>query len=370
MEKFMSRQRIDASELTLLKKLGQGQFGEVWLAEYQPSKNSEQKSNQQLKPSRTTKNSQTNSRIEVALKMRKATKTNHQSTLVNADCFFQEAVMLNYLRHPNIILSYGLCMNYKGLPPILVLEYMNGGNCLDYVKANRSHLTNGDLAQICRNVINGCAHLAKVKVIHKDIGARNVLVRKSIQTRKPEVAKLTDFGLAQDLGKKDTVHADTGNQCIVHMVSSAPECFDGKFSSQSDVWAFGIFVWELYSLIDVDDPIPYSKVIPKSLATILSFLKNGGMVDDPKSAPLDVCIWIHQCLALEPSDRPTFGQLNSAWKSIGKRSENDNKPLSLGAGSEGEQERSAQTAAEPADYLVIEEAECIDHESVYSENID
>lgn len=301
--RILRDQQIDATQISLVRKIGSGQFGEVWLSKLKNNKNQY---------------------IDVAVKI---LKQNDGAVPLNSDSFLQETILLNFLRHRNIIKEIGVCLNFKDTlnktGPVLVFEYMNGGSASDYIKSENTHLTDSDIISIFIDVCRAGEHLCKLGVIHRDIGARNILIKKNERNGKPIIAKLTDFGLAKDVGKGLGVyHVTNPDRAVFHMRYTAPEGFRGKFSNQSDVWSFGIFMWEVYTLMETgpddsqisESPIPYPEL--ETDQDILIALENGMRLEKPKTAPLALYEIMKQCWEKDPKSRPTFFQLIIRFEDI------------------------------------------------------
>ena len=116
------------------------------------------------------------------------------------------------------------------------------GDALRYVKKRKAEMSSKQLLLWCRQIAEGMAYLSELKdgdkLVHRDLAARNILVKN------PNHVKIADFGLAQMVNKKPEFIDDTGGRMPLKWL--AIECIQrGLYSHKSDVWSFGVTIWEL-----------------------------------------------------------------------------------------------------------------------------
>ncbi|XP_061655200.1 fibroblast growth factor receptor 1-like isoform X5 [Phyllopteryx taeniolatus] len=281
------RWELPRERLTLGKPLGEGCFGQVALAEVVGL--------DKERPACVT---------EVAVKTVKADAG--EKDLM--DLVSEMEMMKMVGRHKNIINLIGACT--RDGPLYVVVEYASRGNLREHLRARRppdseywGRSAEGppggvdlqELVSAAYQVGRGMAYLASKKCVHRDLAARNVLVTHDL------VMKIADFGLARDVHHVDYYKKTTNGPLPVKWM--APEAlFDRVYTHQSDVWSFGILLWEIFTL----GASPYPGVPVEDL---FKLLKEGHRLDKPYASTQQLYVMMRDCWHDVPSRRPTFPTL-------------------------------------------------------------
>uniref|UniRef100_A0A2K6DYC6 Fibroblast growth factor receptor n=1 Tax=Macaca nemestrina TaxID=9545 RepID=A0A2K6DYC6_MACNE len=278
---------LSRARLTLGKPLGEGCFGQVVMAEAIG-----------IDKDRAAKP------VTVAVKMLKDDATDKDLS----DLVSEMEMMKMIGKHKNIINLLGACT--QGGPLYVLVEYAAKGNLREFLRARRppgldysfdtckppeEQLTFKDLVSCAYQVARGMEYLASQKCIHRDLAARNVLVTED------NVMKIADFGLARDVHNLDYYKKTTNGRLPVKWM--APEAlFDRVYTHQSDVWSFGVLLWEIFTL----GGSPYPGIPVEEL---FKLLKEGHRMDKPANCTHDLYMIMRECWHAAPSQRPTFKQL-------------------------------------------------------------
>ncbi|XP_076804091.1 activated CDC42 kinase 1-like isoform X2 [Clavelina lepadiformis] len=257
---------ISEKELTLQEKIGDGSFGVVRKGEWTP-------------PSGAT--------IKVAVKCLKRDMLNDTSVF---DDFVKEVNTMHMLDHPNLIRLYGIVISS---PMKMVTELASLGSLLDYLRKFDRHVI-FTLCEYAVQIAIGMAYLEHKHFIHRDLAARNILLSSK------ERVKIGDFGLMRALDTHDD-HYVMREQRKVPFAWCAPESLKMRqFSHASDVWMFGITLWEMFTY-GQEPWLSYNG------AQILHKIeKEGERLSQPDNCPDSMYLIMRNCWKLRPSDRPTF----------------------------------------------------------------
>ncbi|XP_057387173.1 fibroblast growth factor receptor 2 isoform X12 [Balaenoptera acutorostrata] len=274
-------------KLTLGKPLGEGCFGQVVMAEAVGI--------DKEKPKEA---------VTVAVKMLKDDATEKDLS----DLVSEMEMMKMIGKHKNIINLLGACT--QDGPLYVIVEYASKGNLREYLRVRRppgmeysydinrvpeEQMTFKDLVSCTYQLARGMEYLASQKCIHRDLAARNVLVTEN------NVMKIADFGLARDINNIDYYKKTTNGRLPVKWM--APEAlFDRVYTHQSDVWSFGVLMWEIFTL----GGSPYPGIPVEEL---FKLLKEGHRMDKPANCTNELYMMMRDCWHAVPSQRPTFKQL-------------------------------------------------------------
>ncbi|KAF4017826.1 hypothetical protein G4228_009515 [Cervus hanglu yarkandensis] len=217
--------------------------------------------------------------------------------------FLQEARILKQYSHPNIVRLIGVCTQKQ--PIYIVMELVQGGDFLTFLRTEGARLRVKTLLQMVGDAAAGMEYLESKCCIHRDLAARNCLVTEK------NVLKISDFGMSRE--EADGIYAASGGLRQVPVKWTAPEALNyGRYSSESDVWSFGILLWETFSL----GASPYPNL---SNQQTREFVEKGGRLPCPELCPDAVFRLMEHCWAYEPGQRPTFSIIYQELQSIRKR---------------------------------------------------
>ncbi|KAM6954381.1 tyrosine-protein kinase FRK [Aplochiton taeniatus] len=258
---------IERSSVKLLNKLGAGQFGEVYEGLW-------------------------NDTTAVAVKTLKA------GTMDPRD-FLMEAQIMKKLRHAKLIQLYAVCTLEE--PIYIITELMKNGSLLEYLQKDKgTKLRMSDQIEMAAQVAAGMAYLELQNYIHRDLAARNVLVGEN------NICKVADFGLARvfQMESENVYEAKEGSKFPVKW--TAPEAInDSKFTIKSDVWSFGILLYEIVTFGQMPYPTLTNYQVVQRLPT-------GYRMACPPCCPKVMYEIMQDCWKENDFERPTFETLQ--WK--------------------------------------------------------
>ncbi|KAL0965852.1 hypothetical protein UPYG_G00286590 [Umbra pygmaea] len=277
--------QFEERHLIFLKQLGKGNFGSVDMCRYDPL--------------------QDNTGEVVAVK-----KLQH-STEENLRDFEREIEILKSLQHDNIVKYKGVCYSAGRRNLRLIMEYLPYGSLKDYLMNNKDRFDYKKLLHYASQICKGMEYLATKRYIHRDLATRNILVESDLRV------KIGDFGLTKVLpqGKDYYTVREPGESPIYWY---APESLtESKFSVGSDVWSFGVVLYELFTHSDKNCSPPavfLDKIGSDTQGQIVVFrlidlLKRGYRLPPPKDCPEEIYTMMMECWNGDPTRRPTFKKL-------------------------------------------------------------
>ncbi|XP_017282764.1 tyrosine-protein kinase Blk [Kryptolebias marmoratus] len=247
---------IPRETLKMVRKLGAGQFGEVWMGFY--------KSTQKV-----------------------AIKTLKEGTM-EPEAFLQEANLMKQLQHERLVRLHAVVTKE---PILIVTEFMVNGCLLDFLKTDEGKkLMINKLIDMSAQIAEGMAFIEKKNYIHRDLRAANILVNETLH------CKIADFGLARIIETEYT--AQEGAKFPIKW--TAPEAINyGTFSIKSDVWSFGILLTEIVTY----GRIPYPGMTnPEVIRNLDKFYR----MPRPDNCPQELYEIMMTCWKQKPEERPTF----------------------------------------------------------------
>ncbi|KAG8445852.1 hypothetical protein GDO86_010586, partial [Hymenochirus boettgeri] len=270
---------IPRESLKLVKRLGAGQFGEVWMGYYK-----------------------NNTKIAI--------KTLKEGSM-SREAFLEEANLMKTLQHDKLVQLFAVVTKE---PIYIVTEYMANGSLLDFLKTDiGERLSFKNLVDMGAQVAEGMAYIEQNNYIHRDLRAANVLVSEILG------CKIGDFGLARVIDTEYT--AKEGSKFPIKW--TAPEGINfGIFSIKSDIWSFGILLTEIVTY----GRTPYPGM---SNPEVICSLEQGYRMPCPENCPVELYDVMLKCWRDRPEDRPTFEYLQSVLEDfcISTEKQYEDEPL-------------------------------------------
>ena len=291
--------KVVSSNIREISELGVGIFGKVILAEavglsakdLRLSESDDDKSKSTL----------------VAVKELKSDAPN-----ATKEAFEKEVNFMSRLTDRNVIRILGVC--YEDTP-FIMMEYMEKGDLNQYLQKFKTlsttdsepqgQITISTLVHMTTQIASAMKYLASHNFVHRDLATRNCLVGPNY------LVKISDFGMSRSL--YDSHYYRIRGRFVLPVRWMAYECFYGKFSQKSDVWAFGVTMWEIFTLAKEQ---PYNNMSDKQVVEDALKGKNREILAKPKICPLIVYKIMLECWEHNSEQRATFEELFQLLTSI------------------------------------------------------
>nr|QHI00146.1 insulin-like peptide receptor [Sepiella japonica] len=274
---------VDRDKIKLLRELGQGSFGMVYegiLIEDDGENGIKE--------------------TKVAVK-----------TAMSADrhSFLKEATVMKAFNCYHIVKLLGVVSVVSAGRPLVVMELMSNGDLKQFLRRHRpddedydgrSPLTLSQTLRMAAEVADGMAYLTDKKYVHRDLAARNCMVSSDC------VVKIGDFGMTRDIYETD--YYRKGGNALLPVRWMAPESLkDGIYTSLSDVWSYGVVLWEMATLA----AMPYQGL---SNTEVVRFVSEGKIMEKPEGCPKRLYSLMLTCWSYKAKQRYTFKEIIKAME--------------------------------------------------------
>ncbi|XP_043274932.1 serine-rich adhesin for platelets-like isoform X2 [Venturia canescens] len=279
------RWEFPRDKLRLQTVLGQGNFGQVWKAEADD-----------------LTGHQGTTRLVAVKTVKEGASAREKEDLVR-----ELEIMQQLGNHPNVVTLLGCCTEEE--PHYLILEYVMYGKLLAYLRDHRTRqdfynfsedsaaLTSRDLTVFGYCVARGMEYLASKKIIHRDLAARNVLVDHN------KLCKIADFGMSRFANEDgEVIEARHGRNALPIRWMAPESLIYSLFTTKTDVWSFGILMWEIVTL----GSTPYPDMAARE---VMRNVQNGYRLERPSHCRSELFRVISRCWHADPDRRPEFQTL-------------------------------------------------------------
>ena len=286
---------VNPGDIKEIKLLGDGQFGEVYLAEVVGFPASMFDG---IDPS-------SGGPLHVAIKRLRGNPSEGMQ-----QAFEKEIKFMTRLKHKHVIRLLGICTDPN--QPFIMIEYAKNGDLNGYLRSlklaegnlppSNKEITKLGLLSQCTQITSGMEYLSSLNFIHRDLAARNILVGDRNQI------KIADFGMSRNLYDSDYYRVK--GHAIVPIRWMATESFYGRFSVKSDVWSFGVVVWEVFTMCAQR---PYEEMTDAELIQNARNAEKRKLLQQTEHCPDQVYQVLLQCWKSVPAERPNFTQLHDRF---------------------------------------------------------
>lgn len=284
------QKQVRRRDLQAVAIIGAGEYGEVYLA-------------LQTVAMRTPEGNDVTVRVPRAVKMMKSAATDK----VKEEYTREAITLLKVGDHDNVVQIIGVCVQQA--PWLVVLEFVQFGDLravLQAYKENNLELTLREILHLNKQIVAGCAHITRARMVHMDLAARNVLLALN------NVVKIGDFGMARQMAN-DGDYLILRDKVPLALKWSAIESMDSRFFSEaSDCWSCGVTMWEILTYGE----FPYPGVKMESVQTLV---REGLRLPQPPNCPDELWKIIHKCWSFQIRDRWKFDDLHVILEKLEQR---------------------------------------------------
>ncbi|XP_034664952.1 tyrosine kinase receptor Cad96Ca isoform X2 [Drosophila subobscura] len=221
------------------------------------------------------------------------------------DLLSELEVMKSLEPHVNVVRLLGCCTDKD--PTFVIIEYVNRGKLQSYLRSSRAErhygnthgksniLTSCDLTSFMYQIAKGMDYLTSRGIIHRDLAARNILISDD------HTCKVADFGFARDIITSKIYERKSEGKLPIRWMATE-SLYDNIFSIKSDIWSFGILMWEIVTL----GSTPYPGI---SAADVMKKVRDGYRLEKPEHCRRELYNIMYYCWSQDPHERPLFGEI-------------------------------------------------------------
>ncbi|CAH0712870.1 unnamed protein product, partial [Brenthis ino] len=223
------------------------------------------------------------------------------------DLIQEITVMKNLGNHPNVVRFIGCCTEMQ--PTFVIMEFVSLGKLQHFLRDSRAerlygnmhgdsqYLTSSDLTHFAFQVARGMDFLTSNGIIHRDLAARNVLITED------RTCKVADFGFARDVAGSHVYESKSNGPLPIRWMAPESLYYD-IFSVKSDIWSFGILLWEIVTL----GSTPYAGL---SAEVLMKKVREGYRLEKPEHCRRELYYVMYCCWKARPTSRPDFKKVAS-----------------------------------------------------------
>ena len=296
-EKASSLLEVTEDNVKIISELGVGQFGKVFLAHTVGLTLSDL----------NIGSGQTTISVLVAVKV-----LHSDADELERETFGKEVKFMSRINHENIIQILGVCLKRNSF---IMMEYMENGDLNQYLQKfeyspddqveGGSFITSSSLVYITLQVAGGMRYLAGQNYVHRDLATRNCLVGQKF------LVKIADFGMSRQL--YDNNYYRIRGRAMLPIRWMAKECFYGRFSEKTDVWAYGVVMWEIFTLCQCQ---PYEMLNDQEVIDNALAGQERKLLPQPASCSNDAYDIMLRCWVDDPDERASFEELHGRLAQI------------------------------------------------------
>lgn len=203
--------------------------------------------------------------------------------------------------HPHVVQFFGIYTDPVEFSKYIVLEFMDSGSLLDLLRKQSDLMLFSDLIGMILGAADGMAHLEKSGLIHRDLACRNILVQQDAYGK--YTVKISDFGMTRQSSQERDYYKASKEDSPIPIKWSSPEVLERRaYSTKSDVWAFGITMWEIFECGKVPYPLYTNLECGQRVV-------GGERLPKPNNCPSVLFTLMMNCWERNPDKRPTFAEI-------------------------------------------------------------